>query len=575
MRLILFIAITLLGVTSCKTKQQATDKGKSSASAQRDPKKEQATLYLIDAMTAKLAGDNMGAISNFEKCLTMDPTNGAAAYQLSGMYEMVGRSMGALDMAKKAASSDPDNSWYLLHLAYLYQRNGYQQEAVSTFEKLIKKDPNNVDYYFPYSEALLMTNQPDKAIDALNKLEDLYGVSEEIIGQKYRIYSAQGKFQKAIDEVEKLVKKYPYEVRYLGMIAELYEEQGEKEKAISYYEKILKIDPQNGVVHLSLSQYHYKSGDEEKGFEELKLAFASPNLDIDMKMEILLNYLDRSGNAKAKKEAYVLLDVLEKTNPEEAKTWSIYGDFLYQDQRLEESRTKFRKAISIQKNLFPVWNQLMILNIQLEDHASLYEESKSAKELFPTQPSFYYFNGMGAFQTGKYQEAIDVLEEGRPLIIDNNELLFEFYQLLGDAYHKLNQHEESDANYDKALNLKSDNPYLLNNYAYYLAVRNVRLEKAAEMSKKSNELLPDQSSFEDTYAWILFRMKKYEEAKVWFEKAMRHGGSGSAVIVEHYGDVLFLLNDQEGALKNWNKAIELGGSSEKLKQKISEKRFIE
>jgi tetratricopeptide (TPR) repeat protein len=116
---------------------------------------------------------------------------------------------------------------------------------------------------------------------------------------------------------------------------------------------------------------------------------------------------------------------------------------------------------------------------------------------------------------------------------------------------------------------------VLNNYAYYLTLRNEKLDKAAEMSKKSNELRPDDATFEDTYAWVFYKQGKYEDAKIWLEKAFAHGGDKSGAILEHYGDLLFKMGKVEDALTYWNKAKVTGEFSELLEKKIVDKKLYE
>ncbi|RZM26971.1 MAG: tetratricopeptide repeat protein [Pedobacter sp.] len=149
------------------------------------------------------------------------------------------------------------------------------------------------------------------------------------------------------------------------------------------------------------------------------------------------------------------------------------------------------------------------------------------------------------------------------------------YSALGDAYHALNDNKASDDAYEKALANNPGSAYTLNNYAYYLSLRGERLDDAAEMSKRSNELQPNTASFEDTYAWILFRQKKYAEARIWIEKAILHDKNNSAVQAEHYGDIMFYLGDTEAALLNWKKAKQNGADSPVLERKINEKKYTE
>ena len=63
--------------------------------------------------------------------------------------------------------------------------------------------------------------------------------------------------------------------------------------------------------------------------------------------------------------------------------------------------------------------------------------------------------------------------------------------------------------------------------------------------------------------------------QLWIEKALEHGGDKSAVIVDHYGDILFKLDLKEDAMKSWIKAKELGLESDFIDKKIRDKKIYE
>ena len=95
------------------------------------------------------------------------------------------------------------------------------------------------------------------------------------------------------------------------------------------------------------------------------------------------------------------------------------------------------------------------------------------------------------------------------------------------------------------------------------------------MSKKCNALLPDNSSYQDTYGWILYQMKKYDDAKVWIGKAINNGGKTNGTLLEHYGDILFQLGETDEAIKYWKDAKAHGGNSVLLDKKIADKKLYE
>jgi tetratricopeptide (TPR) repeat protein len=211
----------------------------------------------------------------------------------------------------------------------------------------------------------------------------------------------------------------------------------------------------------------------------------------------------------------------------------------------------------------------------LKEYQEVITLGKTAQELFPSQPISYYFMGLSYMQDKQYVSAAEQFNTGKLMVIDNLNLLAQFYASLGDAYHALDEVKDSDAAYDKSLEILPENTYVLNNYSYYLSLRNKKLDKASEMMKLCVELSPNQPSYEDTYAWIFYQLKDYTNALVWIEKAIASGGSSSATIVEHYGDILYQLSKTEQALEQWLKAQELGSESEWIERKIADKKLYE
>ena len=235
----------------------------------------------------------------------------------------------------------------------------------------------------------------------------------------------------------------------------------------------------------------------------------------------------------------------------------------------------YLRDVNVDPSNYPVWQQIFFLDSDLSDYESMRVHSSKAMELFFEQPLPFLFNGMANYFLENYQESIASLEYGLQITVDNKPLKGQFLSLLGDAHYKNGNDSKAFDYYDKALELEPDNAYTLNNYSYYLALKGENLEKAKKMSGKANELQKNQSSFQDTYAWILYKMGDYTQALVWLEKALKNSGSESAVILEHYGDTLYKLGRAEEAFDYWQKAKEKGDGSEFLDKKINDRTLYE
>ncbi|MEO6903677.1 MAG: tetratricopeptide repeat protein [Bacteroidia bacterium] len=529
----------------------------------------------FDGIKEKILGNYERAEVLLLQAMHIAPTSAATMYELAMIYTYQNRKNQALLYSKKAAILDEKNIWYQLLYAQNLKENKKNTELITLYQKLIRNYPNRTDFYFELANANLYANKLNDALKVYNNIEDRNGVSEEVSMQKIKIYKALKNYDEAVDEARKLIKSSPQEPKYYGILGELYQEKGQDEKAFDAYTELLKIDPKNAFVHLSLADYYRNKKQDKKAFEEIKIAFKNNELDIDTKIKILLSYYSITETyVDLRTEADTLCKILVETHPDEAKAFAMYGDFLYRDKKLEEARIQYRKSIALDNEKFALWNQLLIINSELNDFSSLEKESNQAIELFPNQALPYFFNGIANIQLKKYLPAVKILDEGRNFAFDKL-LLAQFYASIGDAQNQLVNYPASDSAYTKSLELDPNNVYVLNNFAYYLSLRNTNLKSAETMSKKSNALDPNNSSYQDTYGWILYQMKKYDDAKVWIEKAIDNGGKNNGTLLEHYADILFQLGDKEKALQYWMDAKKAGGTSDLIDKKIVDKKLYE
>lgn len=579
-----FLAYTacaaVLLLASCKGKQAATASSGTSKSSGKstlsDKERVDFERVFFDANKEKLLGNYDLAETLFSQALHIDPNSSATMYELANIYSFQNNKSQALLYSKKAAAIEPKNVWYQILYAECLKDNKMPDEVIGVYERLVKDNPDRIDFYYELANDYLVARKPNEALKVYDKIEQQVGVTEDASMQKLKIYKAQNNFDKAVEEAQKLIRYSPKEAKYYGMLGEIYQDKGMNEKALQAYQDLLKVDPNNAYVHLSLADYYRNLKQNDKAFDEIKQAFQSKDLDIDTKVKILLSYYSITETyPELKADADTLCQIIVRVHPDEAKAFSIYGDFLYRDKKLEEARVQYRKAIALDKEKYALWNQLLIIESELNDILSLKKESEETIDLFPNQPLAYFFNGAANIQLKNYKQAIEVLNEGKEFVFDNKPLLSQFYANIGDAQNQLGNHPGSDSAYNLALEADPTNVYVLNNYAYYLSLRNSNLEKAEDMSKKANDLEPNNSSYQDTYGWILYQMKKYEDAKTWIDKAIHNGGGNNGTLLEHYGDVLYKLGDVDNAVQYWINARKAGDTTTLIDKKIADRKLYE
>ena len=538
------------------------------------PKRKELILFL-DACKERSLGNMEEAARKFLEVITINEKNAVARFELAKLLEEKNKNNEALLLINQALSIEPKNTYFLEFKADLLGKLGKIKESVKTYEKIVKIQPANVEILYKMADIWLISGAYEKAVESYNRVEAITGVDEQMSLQKEKIWLQLNKLDKAENEIKKLIEAYPAEVRYYNILAELYRANNLPDKAFEVYTLVEKISPDEAFLSMQLADYYRSKGEKEKSFSYLKKSFLNKNLDIDTKMKVLISYYTLTESSpKLKDQAYELLAILAEVHSNDAKAFAVYGDFLYRDERLLEARKHYARCLELDKKRYPVWSQYLLILSQLNENDTLVKSASEAIELFPVESFSYLLKGIALIQLKKFYQALEALKEGKIYAMERP-VLGQFWTSMGDAYNEVKEHTKSDSCYQEALKLDPNNANVLNNFSYYLSVRKLDLEKAKEMSKKSNDLEPNNSSYQDTYGWILFQLGDYPNAKIWIEKAIANGGEENGTLLEHLGDVEAKLGDLNRASEFWQKALKAGGTTEFIEKKIKEGKFVD
>lgn len=525
-----------------------------------------------EAVRLKQRGQFNDAIKSFEACLNMRQNDDAVYYALSQLYLQTQQLSKSAEAIQKAAKLDPKNVWYVQELAYMQFEAKNYTEAAKNFKALVAKEPQNVDWLFSYAESLVRAGDSQGAIKALDKLQDQVGVNPELSIEKFRLYRQVKQDEKALNELQAALKVFPKDAQLIANLVDYYFEKKQSDKAFEYLQKLAEVDPQNGNAHLALAQFYDQKGERKKSYEELFLVFKAPDLPLDQKMKIMISLFDSQTTLDP--EMLELAAVLVDTYPSEAKVYTIQGDCFLKMNKSKEALKAFKTALTYEKTKYVVWEQVMFMEYENKDYASLYETSTACLSYFALQSKAYLFQAISANQLKKHQEALAATEQGVELSSSDNALKSEFFAQQGEAYFGLKKYNEGKNSYESSLKLTPSNVLVKNNYAYRLATAKVDLSRAETLIKEVLQNNSNESHFLDTYAWILFQQEKYSEAKKYILQAYELKPNDK-IIVEHMGDVLFKEGKINEALNFWKEAKKLGSSNQLLDKKIEQKNYYE
>ena len=248
---------------------------------------------------------------------------------------------------------------------------------------------------------------------------------------------------------------------------------------------------------------------------------------------------------------------------------ALHSDFLKKDQKLSEAKKELEYILSKDQNNYLIWEELLLLCNEMSDTVCMYKKSVEAIKYFPEQPLPYALAGVSLMMQKEFEKALSFFGKGVELTDEKVALKAQFYSYMADCYYSLDSVQLAFEMFDKVLKINPNDILVLNNYAYYLSLRNENLSLAEKMSSKAVAMESDNPTYLDTYAWVLYKRGDYSQAKFYMKLAIEKSKEPSGVLYEHYGDVLYKNGDKSEALKMWKKAVELGDDvSDDLKRKI-------
>lgn len=580
MKNILYILLVVISFSACKSHKTVLSNkavANTKVSVLSDENKRKFDYYFFEAQRLKMNGDFAKAKNYFIECLKIDSLSATSFYELGNIAISQKNYTAAQDLLSNSVRLAPDNKWYQILLGDLYQQNDDIPKAIGVYEVLNNRFPENDELTYALAQLYYTNKQFQKSVDTYDRLEESIGINELISVEKEKIYVEMGKQNLAYKEIEKLIQDNPFEPRYYGFLGDLYLYNEDYTKAELNYNKILAMDPGNGMGYFSIANVKLQQKDTLGFLNNTGKGLEDKNLELETKIQRLIPVL-MGKNFTFKIDSTQIEDYfikLTQVHENDVRSYIFYANYLKSINRNREALEQIKKGLEIDPGNPAVWQDMLFLEINLGLYDVLLVDAKEALKLFPEEPLFSLFYAMGAMQKEENEKAKDALVKGLKYVGDNITLKGQFHAYLGDVLHSLGNTEDAFDNYEKALKIDENNVVVLNNYSYYLSLENKDLEKAEKMISKSIALEPGNSTYLDTYAWVLFKRARFFEAKYIIERALDNGGDESDVIVEHYGDILYKNNDLEGALEQWKKSLEMGNVSPLLKQKIELKTYVE
>ena len=511
-----------------------------------------------------------------EHCRALDPASLTVMYDLSSFYAFLNKDSIAHDMLDRIVTADPSNPYYNKALVNYYLKVGDNDSAIKVYERLLESTESKSDIYMYLFSLYSETGRYEKAIDVLEKIEKLEGSNEDIVVNKIRLYLALGDSAKAIDVVSDMIKENPDDARSLTLLGNTYLVLGERDKASEAYNKVLAVKPDDIYTLRSLAEYYVNEENDSLYCDIVERLLKNESLDTQSRVNALVQYVEYSYP----KDSARVTDFMRQMSNlafDELEIANVYSHYLKYIQASPDTVIPvLEKILSMEPDNLTVIVQLLEYAIEKNDIDAVFKYADNAQLYAPDRLEICYYRGLSSYMLGRKQQSIDIYKDGLSKRADDTEpgLVSTVYTLLGDTYHDLDMMDYCMQAYDSALVYDNNNIVVLNNYAYFLALDGKELNRALEMSLKAISAEPDNTTYIDTYAWVLFKLGRYEEAKAYVEKLISIGEEDvSYEAYHHFGDIYAKCGDMEQAVNYWQQAKNAGDDSKILDKKIKKRKY--
>lgn len=483
--------------------------------------------FFQGAMAERMAGRDTTAMELLRHCAVLDPQAAETYFYMADCYEQMGQDSLQMVMLRKAAALQPENPTYKESLIPIFLRENNLDDAVTTIEDLLHLYPERTDMLNVLLQIHNYRKDNVKCLDVLERMEVQNGQREETTMGRVQILTRLERYEDAQRVLKEWCDTHPLDLHYRVMYGNWLMGRQKAREAVAQFRHVLKEDPDNEQATLSLYDYFRSMNLDAQADAQRDKLLLSPATTANVRNSVIkvwmrdaeaagtdtltmVQALDRYADAAGNKEDILLLKAaymeMKKMNPD--SILNVYKSIA--EQYPENAEAHFRLIEN-------AWKE--------NDTEAMIAYCRPAIAYCPEKWEFYYFLAIGLTIDKQYDECIRMINQARPVITTdtegNKKMASDLFEMLGDAYHSTDQMDKAIEAYEECLRLNPDNMGCLNNYAYYLSEDGRDLEKAAEMSLRTVKDQPSNSTYLDTYAWILYCLGRYEEAEIYIDLALQ------------------------------------------------------
>jgi len=481
--------------------------------------------FAMEGMKERQKGNTTAAIDLFRHALKINPDADELIFALADYYDGVDDTL-YLSLLRRAIEINPTNTTYQTSLASHYIKTGDYAEAARLLEEKYSKGIDKAGTLDVLVRLYYATGDYDKTLSALTRLETKEGKSLATTLQRIQVYEQKGDTLASYEALKSLADDNDDMPSYKTMLGNWLMQKGRSDEARPYLEAATRQAPDDYDALMSLYDCYNAAGEDSLSREIADRVLRSANTPAKDRARFMGSCLHSIYNQKEDGDTaatFRFLDRMLADNPSDSLAAyfrvSLMGTLDFPSDTIARAMEQYFAIV-------PDDPEMRLRQAQLYatsgDWQQTLQSTRLGLEYNPDELVFYYLNAVSLVQLDRSHESIGVLKNGlrkRGSGV-NNELVADCYAILGDMLHEDGHTEEAFAAYDSCLAYNPKETAALNNYAYYLSLEERELKKAEAMSYQTVAEQPNNATYLDTYAWILFQQGRYDDAQTYIDRTL-------------------------------------------------------
>jgi len=546
---------------------------------QKDPKHSDSYLNLA---LLQLRGQQWDAAEkNFKTAVELNPRSTNGLLLMGNFYQARGRFPEAEQAYRQAIAVAPDDPNPRLSLAGLYLAENKYSQAEDYLRQSKKDFPNNSDGYRMLGNFYYGNAQLDKAATEYASLYQEHPKDILVKKNYIQLLILLNRVDEARKLNDEIVKAKPDDADAQVYKAEIDIRAGKAADAVPTLQAVLKSDPDNAIAHYQLGLAYDQLGDSNKAEGEWRTAVQQRADLVEAHRAlagVAIHRGDPSGLAQeadqiisiqpGAPDGYLLRAVaeidrkrypeadeyLKKSLAKEPHNPAAYvqlGNLRVAQNQYGEAQQAFQQALDQDPNLTDAMGGVLNVDLlqkqpdkavatlraqltkypknvgfhimlgqllleQKKDLAGAEAELKQASELDKN-------NAEAAVKLAAVQAARGATDDALKTCTDGSKVNpreISFYLLSGGIYEGRQDWDRAKQQYQKALDIQSDNPLASNNLAYVMLQQGGNVDVAFAMAQTARQKMPDNPNTADTLGWAFYHKQVYKSAIPLFKEAV-------------------------------------------------------